>query len=121
MLLSGGTRNRVRDHGALGEGAKDDGVARTREHHQGPAREHRLRAWGGAARNWPVRCMLMEMREGSAYTTRWRFDLRMPPLKMYIASPTLHTACPGIGWEDRERHADPKETEEKYLDVLPLV
>lgn len=33
------------------------------------------------------------------YTTRCRFERRMPPLKIARASPTLQIACPGIGYK----------------------
>jgi len=31
------------------------------------------------------------------YTTRWRFERKIPALKIAIASPRLQMACPGIG------------------------
>lgn len=85
-----GTADRFSDHGALiRQGRKFDVVCRPTEEDERPAFVVRLLLWRcpgaqSVAALTHVNC--------NTYTTRWRLERRMPPLKTDIASPRLQIA-----------------------------
>lgn len=92
----------------------------------GPAEEDKGPAlkWGLSPRGRAERACKRRTRSrlGGAYTTRWRFERRIPPLKSASASPTLQIAWPGMGCAVQDKSTDLSCNEYgTYLDVKPLL